>query len=245
MTELTQMSELARTVDFLRAFRSETQEPDRLYAMLANDALNEIERFRTLSGSTFADIGGGPGYVVEAANQRGATAFNLDLNWGELFLHGRIPKLALVGGGERLPLRSESMDVVHSSNVLEHSRHPRQLFEELVRISKPQAVIYVTFTNWFSPWGGHETSPWHYLGGERAARRYEQRCGHAPKNLYGSSLHPLHIRTVLRWIDQHPGLETLSIGPRYYPPAFRFLVRIPAAREVATWNLRAVLRRVG
>jgi SAM-dependent methyltransferase len=238
------MSQLGRTVNFLRAFRAEGEEPTRLYNMLANDALDEIERFRSLDGATFADVGGGPGYVVNGATDRGAVAVNIDLNWEEFFLHGRAPTRALVAFGEGLPLRSESFDVVHSSNVLEHSRHPRQLFEELVRIARPDAVIYLTFTNWYSPWGGHETSPWHYLGGERAARRYEQRHGMPPKNLYGESLHPLHIGTVLRWVREHPLVETLDAGPRYYPSATKFIVHVPGAREIATWNLRTVLRRV-
>src|SRR3954452_6662802 len=239
------MTQMARTVDFIRAFRTEATEPNRLYSKLANDALDEIERFRSLCGTTFADIGCGAGYVAEAAACRGATPVNVDLNWDELFLQGRAPTRALVAGGERLPLRTEAADIVHSSNVLEHSREPRQLFDELVRVARPDALIYLTFTNWYSPWGGHETSPWHYLGGERAARRYETRRGTPPKNRYGDSLHRLHIATVLRWVRQHPLLEELQAGPRYYPSVMRFIVEMPGAREVATWNLRTVLRRVG
>ena len=54
-------------------------------------------------------------------------------------------------------------------------------------------IVFVAFTNWLSPWGGHETSPWHYLGGERAARRYQRRHGEPPKNRYGRSLYPVSV----------------------------------------------------
>ena len=57
--------------------------------------------------------------------------------------------------------------------------------DEMVRVTRPGGLIFLSYTLWWGPWGGHETSPWHYLGGGRAARRYERRLGHRPKNVYG------------------------------------------------------------
>ena len=85
------------------------------------------------------------------------------------------------------------VDVCFSANVLEHVPDWRAMLAEMVRVTKPGGIIVVSFTNWLSPWGGHETSPWHYLGGDRAARRYQRRHGRPPKNRFGSSLYPVSV----------------------------------------------------
>ena len=41
---------------------------------------------------------------------------------------------------------------------------PMGLIEEMIRVTRPGGLVYLSFTNWYSPWGGHEMSPWHYLG---------------------------------------------------------------------------------
>ena len=46
------------------------------------------------------------------------------------------------------------------------------MIDEMVRVTRPGGTVFVSFTPWWSPWGGHETAPWHYLGGEYARRRY-------------------------------------------------------------------------
>ena len=65
-----------------------------------------------------------------------------------------------------------SVDVCYSSNVLEHVPDPERMLEEMVRVVRPGGLVFCSYTLWLSPWGGHETSPWHYLGGHCAARRY-------------------------------------------------------------------------
>ena len=100
------------------------------------------------------------------------------------------------------------------------------------------------YTNWLSPWGGHETSPWHYLGGQRAIRRYTRHYGHPPKNRVGENAFKVSVADGLHWARSQPGTELLVARPRYYPAWAAPLVRIPGLREVATWNLLLVLRRV-
>ena len=38
----------------------------------------------------------------------------------------------------------------------------------MVRVTKPGGLVFVSYTVWWGPWGGHETAPWHYLGGRFA-----------------------------------------------------------------------------
>jgi hypothetical protein len=119
------------------------------------------------------------------------------------------------------------------------------LIEEMIRATRPGGLVYVAYTNWYSPWGGHEMSPWHYLGPGFAERRYIKKYQRKPKNQYGVSLFPLHIGPVLRALQARTDIEVVAARPRYYPRWCGFLVRLPGLREVVTWNLMLILRRTG
>ena len=115
--------------------------------------------------------------------------------------------------------------------------------EEMVRVTRPGGLAFISYTTWFGPWGGHETSPWHYLGGYPAAERYGRRYGHPPKNRYGAGLYPVSVAAGLRWATGQPDAELVDARPRYLPAYARPLLRVPGLRELATWNLWLVLRR--
>jgi len=132
---------------------------------------------------------------------------------------------------------------VFSSNVLEHVRDPMGLIEEMIRATRPGGLVYVSYTNWYSPHGGHEMSPWHYLGPGFAERRYIRRHQRQPKHHYGANLFPVHVGPVLRALQGRPDVEIVDARPRYYPRWCRVLVRLPGLREIATWNLLLILRR--
>ncbi|HEY6312143.1 MAG TPA: methyltransferase domain-containing protein, partial [Streptosporangiaceae bacterium] len=136
-------------------------------------------------------------------------------------------------------------DVVFSSNVLEHVPDPIGLIEEMIRATRPGGLVYLSFTNWYSPWGGHEMSPWHYLGAGYAERRYVRRHRREPKHRCGVNLFPVHVGPVLRAMRARADVEIVEARPRYYPRWCRLLVRLPGLREVATWNLMLIMRRVG
>ena len=157
---------------------------------------------------------------------------------------GRLaPGVTVAGDGNRLPFPDGAADVAFSSNVLEHVPEPARFLDEMVRVTRPGGIIYVSFTAWYSPWGGHETAPWHYLGGHRAARRYERHTGRPPGNRFGSSLFACHVGPTLRMARGHRGVDVVAAMPRYYPDWMRWLIEVPGLRELATWNLLLVLRR--
>jgi hypothetical protein len=117
--------------------------------------------------------------------------------------------------------------------------------DEMVRVVRPGGLVAISYTLWFGPWGGHETSPWHFLGGHRAARRYARTTGHPPKNVYGESLFPITAAAGITWARRSTDVDVVSMQPRYLPAMVRGIVNLPLLREFATWNLMLVLRRRG
>ena len=150
----------------------------------------------------------------------------------------------MLADGYWLPVRDGGADICFSSNVLEHVADPIGLIGEMIRVTRPGGLIYLSFCNWYSPWGGHEMSPWHYLGPRFAERRYRQAAwprAQAPGRQ--SRCTRVHIGPTLRLVRSLRGVEIVDALPRYYPRWCRPVVRIPWLREVLTWNLLLILRR--
>ena len=57
----------------------------------------------------------------------------------------------MVADGYWLPVRDGGADVGFSSNVLEHVPDPIGLIEEMIRATRPGGLMYLSFTNWYSP----------------------------------------------------------------------------------------------
>jgi SAM-dependent methyltransferase len=234
---------LRRSVRLFRAFRLEQSDPAYFYSMLAEDAVEQLLAYGPLAGKTVVDVGGGAGYFRAALRSRGAHYYLIEPDQRELTSRGEVSPGTIVGDGYWLPLRDGAVDVCFSSNVLEHVPDPGGLIDEMVRVTRPGGITYVSFTNWYSPWGGHETAPWHYLGGEFAVRRYQRKHGRPPKNRFRHSLFPVHVGQALRLVRTRPDARLIDALPRYYPRSMRILLRVPLLRELATWNLLMVLRR--
>lgn len=221
----------------------EQTNPALFYGLLAQDSTEQLAAYLPLNGSTVLDVGGGPGYFAQAFRAAGARYFAVDADAGELSAAGEPGPGMVVASGMALPVRSESVDLCYSSNVLEHVPAPWRMAEEMVRVTRSGGIIFCSFTLWWGPWGGHETSPWHLFGGRRAAVRYERRHGHRPKNVYGESLFALHAHDALRWANSQPDADLLDAFPRYLPRWTHGVSRVPMLREVVVWNLALVLRR--
>lgn len=243
LTELPPPGSLRRSVGLFRAFRVEQSDPDRFYGLLARDSARQVGQYADLSGATVLDVGGGPGYFADAFRAAGASYLSVDPDLGELSARSRPGPGTVLGSGLALPVRDDAVDVCFSSNVLEHVPAPERMAAEMVRVTRAGGTVLLSFTTWLSPWGGHETAPWHYLGGERAARRYERRTGRPPKNRYGSTLFPVSASRMLRWAGGCPQARVVAVLPRYHPRWARWIVAVPGLREVAAWNLLVVLRK--
>jgi SAM-dependent methyltransferase len=236
-----------RSVGLFRASRREQSEPEVFYGALAEDSAAQVQSFHPLRGALVLDVGGGPGYFAEAFETRGATYVALDADAGELALHGRSPgPRTVLGDGTALPFLTASVDIAYSSNVAEHVAEPWRMADEMVRVTRPGGLVFLSYTLWFGPWGGHETSPWHYLGGIRAADRYARRHGRRPKNEFGRSLFRTTAAGGARWAAQQRvsgRLTDVRLVPRYLPAWAAALGRVPGLRELVCWNLVVVGRR--
>lgn len=227
----------------LRAFRDEQRDPDRFYRMLAADTVALVDQLSPVAGAVVVDVGSGPGDLAEALRAHGADAVAVDVDWAEMHCRPRDLALAVVADGTRLPFPDASFDIACSSNVLEHVPDPLAMLADMVRVTRPGGLVFANYTLWSSPWGGHETSPWHYVGGAWALRRYERRWGRSPKNRFGSSLFPVAGR---RFADRAAGLrgaEVVDVFPRYFPRWSRPVVDLPLVGDVLTWNLAIAMRR--
>ncbi len=236
---------LSRSVSLFQAFLHEQDDPDRFYSVLAADSVAQLSRWVDLSGTTVLDVGGGPGYFADAFRGAGATYVGLEPDAGEMAARGEPEPGTLRASGEELPIRTGAVDVCYSSNVLEHVRHPVRMADEMVRVTKPGGTVFLSFTPWLSPWGGHETAPWHYLGGYRARRRYIKRNGAEPKNKYGESLFAASAGAAYKWARACPDAELIAALPRYHPWWAAWVARVPGLREFASWNMVLVLRKHG
>lgn len=236
-------STLKRSVELLRAFRYEQPDPPRFYTALARDSVEQLSEYTDLEGVLLLDVGGGPGYFRDAFRAAGVRYVALDADVGELSGLGRVPDGTVLGSGMALPFRDGSVDVCYSSNVLEHVSDPWRMAEEMLRVTRPGGTVYLSYTVWYGPWGGHETAPWHFLGGARARARYRRTHGREPKNRYGESLFKVTVADALRWAGTQNQADVVAVLPRYHPWWARWVLRVPIARELLTWNLALVLRR--
>ena len=126
----------------------------------------EVKRKKVL------DIGSGVGGYSTQMVACGARVISLDLirpsyQAGER--HSLLTANALV-----IPLHDESMDLVFCASLIEHVSDPARLLSEIERTLVKGGYCYLSFPPFYSPRGGHEPAPFHYLGERWAIRLTSQ-----------------------------------------------------------------------
>lgn len=133
-------------------------------------------------------------------------------------------------------------DLVVCSNVYEHLSKPSEFIASAQKILSPGGKLYLSWTNWLSPWGGHEFSPFHYLGARRGHLIYDRLMGRQRKHTPFQNLFPTYIGSTLKTIGKNNNLRVIRIAPRYYTE-FGFLMHIPYVREFLAWNCAMLISR--
>jgi len=133
-------------------------------------------------------------------------------------------------------------DLVICSNVLEHISQPDRFILSVDRLLEPGGRLYLSWTNWLSPWGGHEYSPFHYLGRRRGHLIYDRVVKLPRKHTPYVNLYPTGIGSTLKTIGANPRLRVLRVVPRYYPE-MAFLMKVPILREFLAWNCAILMEK--
>lgn len=226
--------------ELLKLCLSERDDPAPFYARLAERTADEF--VFPLDGQLVLDLGSGPGHSAAALRTRGADVIAVDWNGQHTEASRSKGVAAARGDATRLPFADSTFDGVFCSNLLEHVPSSEAVLDEVERTLVPGGWGWVSWTNWYSPWGGHHITPFHYLGPKLGSRTYERLRGVPPKNRIYDGLWPTYIGSVLADVRRRPSIEVLDVLPRYYQ-AQRWITRIPVAREVLTWNCLILLRK--
>ena len=217
-------------------------DPD-FYRFQAEDAVLWLERWGVAfkPETTVLDLGCGHGIFGGVLAKRGSqVTFGDEYNIlmptlaGSRFLQINIDTQDLAALG--------AYDVVICSNVYEHLSQPDRLLQGMSKILKPGGKFFLSWTNWLSPWGGHEFSPFHYLGAGRGHLVYDKFAKRPRNHTPYKNLFPTYIGETLGKIRAIPGLRVLKTAPRYYPE-FAPLVHIPVLREFLSWNCAVLIQK--
>jgi 2-polyprenyl-3-methyl-5-hydroxy-6-metoxy-1,4-benzoquinol methylase len=214
------------------------------YALQAQDAIRWIEQSGVaLGGKTALDLGCGHGVFGAELMKKGCKVTFAD---EENFL---LPEIAQAPF-RRINIDRDELnslgeyDLVICSNVLEHLSQPKSFLDSAHNILSIKGKLYLSWTNWLSPWGGHEFSPFHYLGARRGHLIYDKFSKRKRKHTPFTNLYPTYIGTVLKQIRRSPNLRIQRAAPRYYTE-LSFLIHLPVLREFLAWNCALLLARKG
>ncbi len=230
---------LGSRIELFRLFLAEKHDPEPFYQRLAERTVADLAF--DLEDKLVLDLGCGPGHFSAAMRNAGATVVGVDLDEEDL----RAPSArgrSVLADGTRLPFPDATFDGVFCSNVLEHTPSPASVLAETERVLRPGGWGWVSWTNWYSPWGGHEIVPFHYLGPRLGLAAWRKLKGEPRKNVPFQALWPTYIGRTLAMVRARPGLRLLDAVPRYYPSQ-RWILKVPGLREVATWNCLLLLER--
>ncbi len=206
------------------------------YLLQAQDAIRWMERNGVVlsKGAEVLDLGCGHGIFGAELLKRGCSVLFADES-NFLLPELRASQFQVINIDKEGLAKLGKYDLVICSNVLEHLSEPQKFIASIADILKPDGKMYLSWTNWLSPWGGHEFSPFHYFGPRRGHLIFDHLTKKSRIHTPFENLFPTHIGSVLSQIKSRPELSLLKIVPRYYPE-FRFLTRIPLVREFLTWN---------
>lgn len=214
------------------------------YVMQAEDAIRWIEEcgVRLDAGTKVLDLGCGGGTFGARFLGRGCQVTFSDVHDGlppELRAH---PYRKLFIGKDDMADLGEH-DLVVFSNVFEHLAEPEVFLSQLHKVLKVGGVMFLSWTNWLSPWGGHDFSPFHYLGPRLGPKIFDKLKPGKRQHFPFVGLFPTYIGKTLRDIHRLPNIKVRSVAPRYYTE-FAFLMKIPIVREFLAWNCAMLIERI-
>ena len=102
------------------------------------------------SGCTILDVGAGSGGIVTEFKNATNNLIGIDVDKKGISRNNFLDR-AIIGDAERLPIESNSVDVVVCQFVLEHLKNPEEVFREIYRVVKPGGRFVFITTNVCNP----------------------------------------------------------------------------------------------
>jgi len=227
--------------ELFRMALNERSDPEPFYTKLAERSIAEFPF--PLRDRFVLDLGAGPGHYTAALVRAGADVVPLDLGSENMRKAADAGLAAVHGDATRLPFPDASFDGVFCSNMLEHVPAATSVIDEIERVTKPGGWAWISWTNWYSPWGGHDITPFHFAGPHLGPKLFEKVTKRTPeRNPVFAGLWPTFVGQVLADVRSRPTLRVLDAVPRYYP-SMRWILKVPGLREVATWNCLIMVER--
>ncbi len=111
----------------------------------------------SLDGKSVLDIGCGEGGILAGlAETYRFTGLGLDYD-GEMIEKAREVPGSVFRQGDFFTYEfDEKYDFVLLRDVLEHCGDPRKMLEKIAALLKPDGFVYITYTPYLSPFGGHQ-----------------------------------------------------------------------------------------
>jgi SAM-dependent methyltransferase len=216
---------------------------DSFYVFQAEDAVRWLERGGLQLGAAVSvlDLGCGSGIFGGQLAKRGCrVTFADEGDWLRPELR-HLPSRRINIDQDDLSVLG-AYDLVICSNVIEHLARPARLIESFGSLLNPGGHVYLSWTNWLSPWGGHDFSPFHYLGPRWGPRVFDKLVRRPRMLKPFENLFPTHIGSILRLIRRQPGLRVVRLAPRYYTE-LAWIMRLPILREFLAWNCAILIGR--
>jgi 2-polyprenyl-3-methyl-5-hydroxy-6-metoxy-1,4-benzoquinol methylase len=219
------------------------RDDEEFYLLQARDAIVWMQRYgvRFGPGVTALDLGCGHGVLGAELIKLGcAVTFADESNY--LFPSIASAPFRQINLDRDDPAKLGTYDVVICSNVLEHLAKPFEFIGRMSPMLRPEGRFYLSWTNWLSPWGGHDFSPFHYLGPQTGHRVFDRIVKRKRIHTPYVTLYPTYIGQVLRVMRRRPDLKIVKVAPRYYPE-FSWLMGLPVVREFLAWNCAVLLAK--
>lgn len=104
---------------------------------------------------------GNGGYTKELA-KHAKVVYALDLHIPKTIKKENI--VCIQGDALDIPLKSNSVDFIFCSSLIEHVSDQNKLVSEIKRVLKRNGICYLSTIPWYCPLAGHHFKPFHLLG---------------------------------------------------------------------------------
>ena len=241
-------ADLRRSVRLLAASSGyEQPDPARFYTALAEDSVGQLSQLRRPGRrARCSTSAAGPGYFRDAFRAAGRDVPRRSTPTSASSPgSARSPPGTVIGSGMQLPfarrLASTSATPPTCSST---SADPWRMADEMLRVTRPGGMVFLSYTVWFGPWGGHETAPVALPRRPPGAAPLRAQARPRAQEQVRRVAVPGHRRaTGCAGPRRQAGPRCSTLTPALQPAVVRWLLRVPVLREVVTWNLVIVLRK--